>query len=126
MNRGCLRFLAGNKNAGFWREKKRRNSQNFSAKMPEKFLHFSHFFALKGNTVHNHFVLPMSRFIDLTFRLPNWEASLEQISTVLPLQLQKDICEKITAEDRHSNADNKKHMNITKFLLLYRIPKKIK
>ena len=36
VNRSCLRFLAGNKNAGFWREKKRRNSQNFSAKMPEK------------------------------------------------------------------------------------------
>ena len=32
---------------GFWREKKRRNSQNFSAKMPEKILHF---FALIGNT----------------------------------------------------------------------------
>ena len=47
VNRGCLRFLAGNKNAGFWREKKRRNSQNFSAKMLEK---ISHFFALKGNT----------------------------------------------------------------------------
>ena len=41
------RFLAGNKIAGFWREKKRRNSQNFSAKMPEK---ISHFFALIGNT----------------------------------------------------------------------------
>ena len=50
VNRGCLRFLAGNKNAGFWREKKRRNSQNFSAKMPEKISHFSHFFALIGNT----------------------------------------------------------------------------
>ena len=50
MNRGCLRFLVGNKNAGFWREKKRRNSQNFSAKMPEKISHFSHFFALIGNT----------------------------------------------------------------------------
>ena len=36
MNRGCLWFLAGNKNAGFGREKKRRNSQNLSAKMPEK------------------------------------------------------------------------------------------
>ena len=47
VNRGCLRFLAGNKNAGFWREKKRRNSQNFSAKMLEK---ISHFFALIGNT----------------------------------------------------------------------------
>ena len=47
VNRGCLRFLAGNKNAGFWREKKRRNSQNFSAKMPEI---FSHFFARIGNT----------------------------------------------------------------------------
>ena len=50
VNRGCLRFLAGNKNAGFWREKKCQNSQNFSAKMPEKILHFSHFFALIGNT----------------------------------------------------------------------------
>ena len=51
VNRGCLRFLAGNKNAGFWREKKRQNSQNFSAKMPEKISHISHFFALIGNTV---------------------------------------------------------------------------
>ena len=40
VNRGCLQFLAGNKNAGFWREKKRRNSQNFSTKMPEKISHF--------------------------------------------------------------------------------------
>ena len=40
MNRSCLRFLAENKNAGFWREKKRRNSQDFSAKMPEKISHF--------------------------------------------------------------------------------------
>ena len=47
VNHGCPRFLAGNKNAGFWREKKRRNSQNFSAKMPKK---ISHFFALIGNT----------------------------------------------------------------------------
>ena len=51
VNRGCFRFLAGNKNAGFWREKKRQNSQNFGAKMPEKLSHFSHFFALIGNTV---------------------------------------------------------------------------
>ena len=51
VNLGCLRFLARNKTAGFWREKKRRNSQNFSAKMPEKILHF---FALIGNTaVHS-------------------------------------------------------------------------
>ena len=57
VNSGCLRFLAGNKNAGFWREKKRRNSQNFSAKMPEKISHFSHFFALIGNTEH----VPSSR-----------------------------------------------------------------
>ena len=49
VNRGYLRFLAGNKNAGFWREKKRRNSQNFSAKMPEEISHFLHFFALIGN-----------------------------------------------------------------------------
>ena len=47
VNCSCLRFLAGNKNTGFWREKKRRNSQNFSVKMPEK---FSPFFALIGNT----------------------------------------------------------------------------
>ena len=47
VNCSCLRFLAGNKNAGFWREKKCRNSQNISAKMPEK---ISHFFALIGNT----------------------------------------------------------------------------
>ena len=50
VNRSCLRFLMGNKNASFWREKKCRNSQNFSAKMPEKISHFSHFFALIGNT----------------------------------------------------------------------------
>ena len=50
VNRSCLRFLAGSKNAGFWREKKRRNLQNFSAKMPEKISHFLHFFALIGNT----------------------------------------------------------------------------
>ena len=49
VNRSCLRFLAGNKNTNFWREKKRQNSQNFSAKMPEKILHF---FALIGNTAH--------------------------------------------------------------------------
>ena len=36
VNRSCLRFLVGNKNAGFWREKKRWNSQNFSGKMPKK------------------------------------------------------------------------------------------
>ena len=47
MNHSCLWLLAGNKNAGFWREKKRRNSQNFSAKMLEK---ISHFFVLIGNT----------------------------------------------------------------------------
>ena len=47
MNHSCLRFLAGNKNAGFWREKKHRNLQNFSAKMLEK---ISHFFTLIGNT----------------------------------------------------------------------------
>ena len=50
VNHSCLRFLAGNKNAGFWREKKCRNSQNFSTKMPEKISHFLHFFALIGNT----------------------------------------------------------------------------
>ena len=50
VNRGCLRFLAGNKNADFWRQKKRRNLQNFSAKMPEKISHFS---ALTGNTEPN-------------------------------------------------------------------------
>ena len=42
-----------------------------------------------GVVIHNHFVLPMSLFIGLTFRLPNREASSEQFS-VLPLQLQKD------------------------------------
>ena len=36
VNRSCLRFWAGNKNTGVWREKKCRNLQNFSAKMPEK------------------------------------------------------------------------------------------
>ena len=52
VNRSCLRFLAGNKNAGFWREKKRWNSQNFGAKMSEK---ISHFFALVGNTAWAYF-----------------------------------------------------------------------
>ena len=43
---------------GFWREtktlvfggKKRQNSQNFKAKLPEKNSHYSNFFALIGNT----------------------------------------------------------------------------
>ena len=39
--------------------------------------------------IHNHFVLPMSLFIGLTFRFLNPEASSEQV-VVLPLQLQKD------------------------------------
>ena len=47
-------------------------------------------FAFIGIVIHNHFVLPMSLFVDLTFRLPNREASSEQFSAVLPLQLQKD------------------------------------
>ena len=51
VNCSCLLFLAGNKNAGFWWEKKGRYLQKFSAKMLEKILHFSHFFALIGNTV---------------------------------------------------------------------------
>ena len=56
--------------------------------------------AFIGIVIHNHFVLPMSLFIGLTFRFPNREASSEQFSAVLPLQLQKDINEKkITAED---------------------------
>ena len=43
----------------------------------------------------------MSLFIGLMFRFPNQEASSEQLSAVLPLQLQKDKWEKkITAEDR--------------------------
>ena len=46
--------------------------------------------AFIGIVIHNHFVLLMSLFIDLTFRLPNREASSEQFSAVLPLQLQKD------------------------------------
>ena len=50
VNRSCLRFLARNKNTDFLREKKCRNLQNFSAKMPEKISHFLHFFALIGNT----------------------------------------------------------------------------
>ena len=57
VNRGCLRFLAGNKNASFWREKKRWNLQNFNVKMLEKISHFSHFFALIGNTGHNDTIL---------------------------------------------------------------------
>ena len=40
--------------------------------------------------IHNHFVLPMSLFIGLTFRFHNREASSEQFSAVLPLHLQKD------------------------------------
>ena len=40
--------------------------------------------------IDNHFVLPMSLFIGLTFCFPNWEASSEQFSAVLPLQLQED------------------------------------
>ena len=40
--------------------------------------------------IHNHFILPMSLFIDLAFRLPKREASSEQFLAVLPLQLQKD------------------------------------
>ena len=39
--------FGGKQTRQFWREKKRQNSQNFSAKMPEK---ISHFFALIGNT----------------------------------------------------------------------------
>ena len=62
VNRGCLRFLAGHKNAGFWREKKRRNSQNFSAKMPEK---ISHFFALIGNTARLMFFYKIAAFTPL-------------------------------------------------------------
>ena len=50
VNRSCLWILVG-KDAGFWREKKHRNSQKFSAKIQEKISHFSHFFALVGNTV---------------------------------------------------------------------------
>ena len=42
----------------------------------------------------------MSLLIGLPFRFPNREASSEQFSAVLPLQLQKDKREKITAEDR--------------------------
>ena len=41
-----------------------------------------------------HFAQPMSLFIDLTFRHPNREASSEQFSAVLPLQLQGDKWEK--------------------------------
>ena len=40
INRSCLRFLAGNKNASIWREKKRWNSQNFSAECRKKFCTF--------------------------------------------------------------------------------------
>ena len=48
INRSCLRFLAGNKIAGFWREQKRRNSQKFNAKMPKKFCTFRTFLRLWG------------------------------------------------------------------------------
>ena len=43
-----------------------------------------------GIVIHNAFVLPMSLFIGLTFRFPTREASSEEFSAVLPLQLQKD------------------------------------
>ena len=36
--------------------------------------------AFVGIVIHNHFVLPMSLFIGLTFRLPNGEASSEQLA----------------------------------------------
>ena len=42
------------------------------------------------NLFYNHSVLPMSLFIDSTFRLLNREAFSEQFLAVLPLQLQKD------------------------------------
>ena len=54
----------------------------------------------KKLSIHNHFVLPMSLFIDLMFYLPNRGASSEQFSAVMPLQLQKINEKKITAEDR--------------------------
>ena len=46
-----------------------------------------------GIVIHNDFVLPMNLFIGLTFRLPNREASSEQLAVLL-LQLQKDRWEK--------------------------------
>ena len=42
------------------------------------------------SVIHNRFVLPLSLFIGLTFRFPNHEASSEQFSAVLLLQLQKN------------------------------------
>ena len=36
--------------------------------------------AFIGIVIHNHFVLPMSLFISLTFRFPNREASSEQLA----------------------------------------------
>ena len=36
--------------------------------------------AFIGIVIQNHFVLPMSLFIGLTFRLPNREASSEQLA----------------------------------------------
>ena len=50
VNCSCLRFWAENKHASFWWEKKCRNSQNFSAKMPEKMSRLLLFFALIRNT----------------------------------------------------------------------------
>ena len=38
------------------------------------------------NLFHNHFALPTSLFIDLTFRFLNREVSSEQVLAVLPLQ----------------------------------------
>ena len=46
--------------------------------------------AFIGIIIHNHFVLPMSLFIGLTFRFQNREASAEQFLVWLPLQLKKD------------------------------------
>ena len=50
-NCSCLRFLAGNKNTGFWLETKTLDFAKFSAEMLKKILQF---FAFIGNTDHKH------------------------------------------------------------------------
>ena len=57
----------------------------------------------------------MSLFIGLTFRFPNREASSEQFSAVLPLQLQKDKWEK---NNKHK-IGNSKNMRTSQYLCYY-------
>ena len=60
----------------------------------------------------------MSIFIDLTFPLPNREASSEQFSTVLPLQLQNDKWKKINNNSRKwVNVKTCEHLNTFTIML---------